>query len=194
MGSKGKRFTKIIKKTGRALVWTLGIILLLGIAGFFALKSPACQTWMAQRAASYLSKELKTTVTIRAVDIEFFKKVNLEGIYVEDHHGDTLLFAEKLQVDIHRFDYENRYISISSINLFDSKVKLKKYKDEHGLSYRFIQDYFKSTDTTKKANAPWKVDLGGISLNNIIFAYVDTRDTINDPGMDYENIRVTATA
>ncbi len=191
MGSKGKRFTKIIKKTGRALVWTLGIILLLGIAGFFALKSPACQTWMAQRAASYLSKELKTTVTIRAVDIEFFKKVNLEGIYVEDHHGDTLLFAEKLQVDIHRFDYENRYISISSINLFDSKVKLKKYKDEHGLSYRFIQDYFKSTDTTKKANAPWKVDLGGISLNNIIFAYVDTRDTINDPGMDYENIRVT---
>ena len=33
-----------------------------------------CFDWMAQRAAGYLSDELKTKVTIRAVEIEFFKK------------------------------------------------------------------------------------------------------------------------
>lgn len=191
MVSKRKSISKIIKKTGRALAWVFGIFLLLIVGSYFALKSPACQTWMAQRTAEYLSKELRTKVSIRSVDIEFFKKVNLDGIFIQDRHGDTLLFAEHLQADIHRFDYENHYLSISSILLSDSKIKLKKYPGEHGLSYRFIQDYFKSTDTTKKTNAPWQVDLGGVSMRNNTFIYIDTRDTIDDPGMDYENIRVT---
>jgi hypothetical protein len=192
MAKKEKRGIKIIKKTGKVFAWAFGILLLLGIGAFFALKSPAFQTWLAKRAAGYFSDELKTKVTIRAVDIEFFKTVNLEGIYIEDRHGDTLLYAEKLHADIHRFDFDNHYISVNLVSLSDSKIKLKKYRGEHGLSYRFIQDYFKSADTTKvRSNAPWKVDLGGIALDNITFAYIDTRDTVNDPGMDYENIRVT---
>ncbi len=186
--SKGR---KIIKKTAKVLGWIFGVILLLCVGAYIAVRSPAAQTWMAQRAAAYLSDELNTKITIRAVNIEFFKKVSLEGIYAEDLHGDTLLYAEKFLVNIDRFSYDNRYLSIKSITLSDSKIKLKKYAGEKGLSYRFIEQYFKTGDTTKTKNSNrWKVEVGGVELDNVIFAYIDTRDTINDPGMDYENIRV----
>jgi hypothetical protein len=188
---KQSRTGKIIKKTGKVFAWILGVLLCLTVAFYIAINNPKSQTWMAQRVAAYLSGELKAKITIRAVSIEFFKKVDLQGIYMEDQHGDTLLYADKLIVDVHRFDYDNKYLSLSNIRLSDSKIKLKKYRGEHGLSYRFLQDYFQSSDTTSKKNAPWKVDFGGIDLDNVTFAYVDTRDTINDRGMDYENIRVT---
>ncbi len=190
---KKAKGNKIIKKTAKVFAWIFGVLLLLCVAAFIAIRSPAAQTWMAQRAAAYLSDELNTKITIRAVKIEFFKTVNLEGIYAEDQHGDTLLFADELAVVIDRFNYDNKYLSIKSITLSDSKIKLKKYAGEKGLSYRFITQYFKNGDTTKtkEPSAPWKVELGGIDLDNVVFAYIDTRDTINDPGMDYENIRVS---
>jgi hypothetical protein len=183
---------KIIKKTGKVLAWILGILLLLIFDLYFALKNPRVQTWVTQRIASYMSDELKTKITIQGVDIEFFKKIVLKGIYVEDQHGDTLLYADKFKVDITRFSYDNKYMNISTIDLDNAFVKVKKYKGEKGLNYRFITQYFKTTDTTRHtSSAPWKIDFGGVNLNNINFAYVDTRDTINDPGMDYENIRVS---
>ncbi len=187
---KKSRSNKIIKKSGKVLAWFFGVLLLLCIGLYIAIKSPKAQTWMAQRAAAYLSDELKTKVTIRSVNIEFFKTAVLEDIYIQDQQGDTLLFASKLELKIHRFDYDNKYVSIESVNLHDSKIKLKKYKGIKGLSYRFIQQYFKSTDTTKSTSPKWKVELGSLNLDNVDFAYIDTRDTINDPGMDYENIRV----
>lgn len=191
MVSKFKPSGKIIKKTGLVLAWTLGIILLFVVIAFFTLQSPVAQTWLAKRATAYLSKELKAKVTIRAVDIDFFRTVNLLGIYVEDQHGDTLLYADKLAATINRFDFTGHYISISTLVLADSKIKLKKYQNESGLSFQFIADYFQSTDTLQKTPSAWEVNLAKIKLDNIIFAYIDTRDTINDPGMDYENIRVT---
>jgi hypothetical protein len=115
---------KIIKKTAKALAWIFGVLLLLCVAIGVAITSPKAQTWMAQRAAAYLSDELDTKITIRSVNIEFFKRVNLQGIYAQDKHGDTLLYAEDFLVNIDRFSYDNRYLSIKSITLSDSKFKL----------------------------------------------------------------------
>lgn len=174
------------------MAWLLVVLLLLVFDIYVILRNPQCQTWLSQKIASYMASELKTKISIRGVDVELFKKVVLEGIYVEDQHGDTLLYADKLKADIHRFSYDNHYLSLDGIELDKALIKLKKYKGEKGLSYRYITQYFKSSDTTKQTSKSlWKVEVGNVKLNNIVFAYIDTRDTIDDPGMDYENIRVT---
>lgn len=192
MGAKRQKAIKIIKKTGRVLAWLLVALLLLAGSVYFMLRTPAAQTAITQRLAAYLAEELKTEITIKGVDIEFFKKIVLEGIYVEDQHGDTLLYAAKLKIDIGRFSYGNQYVSVDEIHLDNATCKLKKYEGERGLNYRFISTHFKSSDTTAtKKSSPWQVEVGSVFLNNVTFAFIDTRDTINDPGMDYENIRVT---
>jgi len=146
---------------------------------------------MSQRAANYLSDELKTKVSIEGVNIQFFTSVVLEGIYVQDLHGDTLLYAPDFVVNLSNFSFGNKYIKVESITLSNTTIKLKKYKGEKGLNFRFIQQYFASSDTTTSSEpSPWKVDLGEIKLENVNFSYIDTRWNDVDRGIDYENIRV----
>jgi len=188
-----KTLRKVIKKLFRGLLWTTGVIVVLLVAGYFALRDPAVQTWLSQRAAAYLSDELGTTVRVGGVDIEFFRKIVLEDVYIEDLHKDTLLDAERLKVDIRTFSYGQRYLDIGDISLVNTKVKVKKYKGERGLNYRFLEEYFASADTSTKPKSarPWKVNLGGVTLTNVDVAYIDTRDTSKSRGMDYGDLRIS---
>lgn len=193
MSGLKEKVRKIIKKTSRFLMWTTVSLAVLLICLFFAFRSPACQTWMSQKAANYLSDELKTKVSIEGVNIQFFTSVVLEGIYVEDLHGDTILYAPDFVVNLSNFSYGNKYLKVESITLTNATVKLKKYNGEKGLSFRFIQQYFASSDTTTspKDPSPWKVDLGAIKIENAHFAFIDTRWDDVDRGVDYENIRIS---
>lgn len=187
-----EKLRKIIKKTTRALMWTTGIFVVLLIALYFAFRSPACQTWISQKAANYLSDELGTHVSIEGVNIQFVSSVVLEGIYVQDLHGDTLLHAPALTVAISNFSYENKYMSVDEVKITDATIKLKKYKGVRGLNFKFIADYFESSDTTVKPKnpSPWKVDMGALVFDNVRFCFIDTRWDDVDRGVDYENIQV----
>lgn len=191
MSVSKEKVRKIIKKTGRFLMWTTGILLVICVGLYFTLRSPKAQTWISQQIADYMSDELGTTITIGGVNIQFFTSVVLEDFYVEDQHGDTLLFAPDFVVDISDFNYDAHYMKLETTTLTNANIKIKKYDGEKGLSFRFIQDYFESDDTTKTKSAdPWEIELGEIKLENCRFAYIDTRYNDDDPGMDYENIQV----
>ncbi|HLG03888.1 MAG TPA: hypothetical protein VI731_09860, partial [Bacteroidia bacterium] len=182
---------KIIKKAGLSAVLLLGSLVWLIAGLFIAIRMPSVQTALTQRLMAYLSAELHTKITIKGIDIEFIKSIVLEGLYVEDQHGDTLLFAGSLKADIDAFNYSETYMSVKDVGLYNATIKLKKYPGERGLSYRFIEKYFKQKDTAAHEPSPWKVDFGGIRLSNVNFAFIDTRYSDKDPGMDYEDIRVT---
>ncbi|MBK7855982.1 MAG: hypothetical protein IPJ79_14860 [Bacteroidetes bacterium] len=64
------------------------------------LKVPSVQTFTVNRITYYLSSELKTKVEIESVNIEFLKKIVVNGIYIEDQKHDTLLYAQALKADI----------------------------------------------------------------------------------------------
>lgn len=188
--SKGK-VRKIIKKTGKFLAWTSGILVVLLVAAYFAFRSPAVQTWVAQKLGNYLADELNTKITIQGVDIKFFTSIELENLYVEDQHGDTLLDAPSFVVNLSEFDYNAQHVRLDAITLTNANIKLKKYEGEKGLNFRFFVQYFKSTDTiVDTTGTPWDVELGTIKLENCRFAFIDTRFNDVDRGMDYENIRV----
>jgi hypothetical protein len=183
---------KLIKKTGKVLLWTVGVLILLLVSSYFALRSPKVQTWIAQKAAAYISDELKTNVTIGGVDIEFFTKAVLEDIYIEDQHGDTLLFAEKLKADIRSFDRKAQFLAVKDISLVNATIKLKKYGGERGLNYRFILLYARKGNKPKEpSSSKWNVKLDGVTLENVRVAYIDTRYPGESRVLNPENILVT---
>ena len=183
---------KIIKKSLRVLGWTLGTLIFLLLVAYLILRTPGGQTWAAGKIANYLSGELKTTITVKGVDIEFFTYAVLEGVYIQDLHQDTLLNAGKIKVDMSGFSYSKQHLSVDDVVLQDAVVKLKKYKGERGLNFKFIVRYFDSGDTTKTdSGSPWDVNIGQVRLENCTVAYIDTRWDDNDRGMDFEDIRVT---
>jgi hypothetical protein len=187
-----EKVRKIIKKATKFLVWTTGIFVVLLVVAYFAFRSPAVQTWVCQKLGNYLADELKTKITIQGVDIKFFTSVELEGLYVEDQHHDTLLLAPSFTVDLSLFNFSKQHVNVDAITLTNANIVLKKYEGDTGLNYRFIMKYFQGSDTsTTDDGSAWDVKLGKIALENCTFSYIDTRYNDVDRGMDYENILVS---
>jgi len=168
----------------------LCIFLLAGVLTY-SIRIPAFQTWITARATSWLSSELGTTVSIDHVYIKFFSKLELQGVFVADLQNDTLLYAKTLTTDIELFSPKNRKIFLSGVELKDGTIKIIKYKDIPGLNFKFIADYFSSSDTTSSSK-PFDFNPGEIKLTNVSFAYIDKRYNESSRGINFEDIRLEA--
>ena len=51
----------------------------------------AVQNLAVDAAARFASRKLGTTVSVEHVDLGLFNRLQIEGFYVEDYQGDTLL-------------------------------------------------------------------------------------------------------
>lgn len=114
------------------------------IAGvLFSLQFKPVQTFVAKKAADYLSKELKTTVSIGGLYVRPFKSVVLEDLLVLDLQKDTLAHFPKFLVDIDRFSLKQRILDINTVQLNNGTFFLKDQKDGNS-NLDFIIDYFDS--------------------------------------------------
>lgn len=112
------------------------------------------QTYLAGIATNYLSDKLKTRVQIKGVNIEFFNKLVLEGVYIEDQKKDTLLNADKIKLLVKILDLENLNIQIKETKLIGTTIKLTKYKGDKFWNYKFIEEAFAvKKDTAVKDSA-----------------------------------------
>src|SRR5688572_9294605 len=113
-----RKFIKITLKT--ILIVVVSLLILAG-SGYFLLRTPSVQTWLTQRIAGYLSYKLNAKVEVQGVDVEFVKKLVLEGFYVEDQHQDTLLYAGKLKADIRSFLLDSHLVDMNIVELHEAK-------------------------------------------------------------------------
>ena len=144
---------------------------------------------MARRVAAYMEGELKTKVQIDKLNFNFYDLVTLEGFYVEDLHGDTLIYVPELICGIESFSNETRDLILSEVSLNSPVVGLKQYKNEEDLNIQFLVDYFEDPDTTKSKN-PWKVRLNRIKLNRADFSFIDQNDKSKVYGIDFEDLHL----
>jgi hypothetical protein len=152
------------------------------------------QTWLAKRLTNSLSEKLHTRVDVAGVDFEFVKTLVLEDVFVGDRHGDTVVYAHKLKLDIGFFGLSDHWLVIDDLSLVSAKVKLKKYNGEHDMAYTFLLDAFSkpaAKDTIKITGTPWRVTLNTINLTNIEFVYDFKQNTDTGYGMNYRNIRAS---
>ena len=183
--------SKVLKKTLKISSWTLVVIILLLGGAYMALRSSTLQTKLTQYVASWLSEKFGATVSVRGVDIGFFNSVILEGLYVEDLHHDTLIYADVLKASITGVGIEQRHLQVSRLTLTDLKFYLRKYeKDSGDLNLQFILDSFGKKDTTDTVSAPWTFGVNALRLRQTAFQYDDQRKQHHEFGMDYNHLDV----
>ncbi len=167
---------KYFQKGLKFLVITLLVLVLLFLLTYFLIQIPKVQTWLVDKVTTNLSARLYTKVDIDAVNIEFFKKAVLEGIYIEDNQSDTLLFAKQLKVDVGVFSFFKKEIVINSIQLHGGKVRLKRNPLDRAFNYQFIVDHFTTPAPTTSnqtippqdtTNTAWSFDLKNILLEDV---------------------------
>ncbi len=116
--------SKVIKKIGKILIHSFaGVVLvaiLLILAAALALSLPRVQSFVAIKAVDLFSHKTDTHIAIEAISIENLSRIQVEGLYVEDLRGDTLLWADKLSATL------NRDVLLTEGRLIPSDVRLRK--------------------------------------------------------------------
>ncbi|MEL6810542.1 MAG: translocation/assembly module TamB domain-containing protein [Bacteroidota bacterium] len=64
------------------------------------LSIPAVQTYIAKKVTNNLNETYGTNINIDRLGLNWKGEVDLRGVYIEDHHGDTLIFSEEIQTNI----------------------------------------------------------------------------------------------
>ena len=139
------------------MLWFFLSILFLLIAAWIFIQTPFGQNWIVSKVTTRLSKDLNTRIEIKHVDFSFFNKMHLQGLMVEDHHRDTLLFAGDAQVRITDWFFFKKNIELKYIGLENAVIHLNR-KDSIW-NYQFLVDYF----SPSKPGGPKKQ--GGTNLN-----------------------------
>jgi len=137
-----------------------GLVVLLIIL-YFVLQMPAVQNWLVGKVTAYLSDELHTTVRIQHLDFEFFDKLVLDGFYVQDLKGDTLLYAEQLTAGLSAniFSLVDNRLEFDDISLNKARFNIRQAEGEYQNTLQFVLDYFASPKTDNSPKKPFKIRL-----------------------------------
>ena len=134
------------------------------------------QNLAARKAAEILAGKLKTTVSVQHVRIDLLNHVLVQGLYIEDKEGDTLLYAGEARVRITDwFILRKDKPVLRYIGLHNTYAHLYRTAKSDKWNYQFIIDAFDTgvRDTTKKQNE-FELDLEKVDLQNVRFHMDDS--------------------
>ena len=124
------------------------------------------------KVQSYLQDKIKTKFEIGSIDYSFPKSVEIKGLYIEDLQKDTLLYGERLTVDLDMFKLLWSDIDIRKVELNNIKANISRTANDFNYNYQFIIDAFASkkvnTDTTAT-----QITLKELLLNGLSLEYTD---------------------
>lgn len=139
----------------------LAAILILLIVALLLLRLPAVQTKLANFAVNLVSKTTNTEISIDKIALNFIDNASAKGVFLADEKGDTLLYAEKLNVDIGIFKLLKNTVDIDLIELSNSKINIYK-KADSSFSFQFLIDAFSSDTATE--SAPWTIEIDKVKI------------------------------
>jgi len=148
------------------------------------------QTYVAKKAATYLSKELKTTISIGSLYVKPFTSLVLEDLVVLDLQHDTLANFPKFTVDLNKLSLKERILDINTVQVNNGSFYLKENQDKSS-NLDFIIEYFDGGPPPKVKKKKFQFLIDRIILNNINFKYKDLSKNELVKGVNFEDISLT---
>ncbi|WP_316836347.1 translocation/assembly module TamB domain-containing protein [Pedobacter nutrimenti] len=144
-----------------------------------SLNIPAVQNFVKDKAISYLKNKTHTEVRLESIKIAFPKDIVLNKFYIEDQKKDTLLYAQKLAVDISLLKLLSNKVEINNIELEKIRANVTRVHPDTTFNFSFLADAFMSEqkkpdeEVKKDTTSTLKFSLDKISLKDIGIVYRD---------------------
>ena len=170
---------KYVRKSLKILLWVIASIIILVVAIALSLNIPAVQNFVKGKAINYLKTKTKTEVSLESIKIALPKDVVLNKFYIEDLKGDTLLYAEKLAVDISLFKLLKNTVEVNSIELKNIRANVKRIAPDTTFNFSFLVDAFMSDQkkpeekVDKDTTSTMKFSVDKVSFEDIGINYRD---------------------
>ncbi len=173
----------IIKKTLKTVLWFLIVLVFLIILIVSLLQLHPVQNKIAKYVTSFISNKTHTRVEIKNLTISFPRSIIVEGLYLEDAAGDTLLYTGQLKLDIVMLNLLKHHINIKTLLLGHVKLNINNTSADSSFNYNFLLTAFSDTSRHTKpepsSKSEWKLDLGNMILKNISLNYDNEYEGMN---------------
>lgn len=167
---------KVAIKTGKIIGFiVLGIIALL-IVVVVLIRLPGVQNKIVGKVEKYLQDTLQTQVNIESAFVGFPNSIELEGVYLEDRAGDTLLYIGEASVNTDLWGLLESKIDLSSIEVNELVARVVKLEDDSTYNFSFIIEIFATEpaaeDTTSSA---MEIRIGDVELSDFDITYEEKK-------------------
>lgn len=171
---------RIIKsKWIRRLLRVAVVLVLLFVGLVIFIQSRWGQNIIVSKAVTFIEGKIGTEVSIDKLYLTYTGDLSLEGFYVEDQKGDSLVYSDNLQVSVALMPLINgTKIHIRDIDW--SGLMANVHKDSLGtFNFDYIIDAFASADsTTVDSTASPEFILDALAFNNFRLKYDDRQQDI----------------
>lgn len=171
-----KRYIRNILKI---ILWVIAAIIVRLVLIALSLNIPFVQDFVKGQVIGYLKKKTQTEISLESIKIGLPKDIVLNKFYIEDKKGDTLLYAQKLAVDISLYELLNNKVEVNSITLQKIRANVTRINPDTAFNFSFLADAFMSEQTKpeeevkKDSTSTLKFSVGRINLEDIGIVYRD---------------------
>jgi len=169
-------YKRIIKKTGKILLYILVCVMVLVCLFLVFINMPAGKRFVKNKAQTYLQQKLKTKVEIGSVNYSLPNSIELNNIYIEDEKKDTFLYGQKIAVDVSMLKLIWGNTDIKKASLKNVFLNIYRGEKDSSFNYQFIINAFggpKSSTPVTKDTAALKINLGRLILENVALQFKD---------------------
>lgn len=166
----------LLLKFLRVIGWVIASVMVLLVLVIVALRIPAVQQKLTQKAISFLENKIGTEVALKSIYIGFPKNIILEGIYLEDQKRDTLLYAGKLAINTDLWALTRREINLNKVSLQHAVAFIDRAENDSAFNFTYILKAFAGDSTAVPDTLEqkgWDFSLDQVQLENLRLNYDD---------------------
>jgi translocation and assembly module TamB len=141
------------------------------------IRSPWGQDIIVGEITSYISSKTNTKISIKKLFITFKGNIDLQGLYLEDLNGDTLIFSNELEIQLPIWPLiTGESITVDRLSWHGLRANISRSDTIVGYNYQFLINAFASSSeqTTKdKNNSPLEISIGKLEISDFNVNFKD---------------------
>ncbi|WP_229720422.1 translocation/assembly module TamB domain-containing protein [Winogradskyella helgolandensis] len=155
----------------------LGVLVFLFLVILFV-RSPWGQSIIVDKAVNFVADKTGTKVAIEKLFITFDGDVQLDGLYLEDIKGDTLVYSKSLEANIPLWKMiRGEGVGVDALDWDGLRANIIRKDSITGYNFQFLIDAFATTDTTTvetdTTSTPLNLVIGNLNFNNFDIVFDD---------------------
>ncbi|MDX1426874.1 MAG: translocation/assembly module TamB, partial [Salegentibacter mishustinae] len=164
------------------------------------IRSPWGQDIIKNQVVKNISSKTNTEISLDKLFITFSGNIQLDGLYLEDKKGDTLVYSKSLEADIPIWPIiQGNAISVDNLDWEGLKANIVRKDSIDGFNYEFLMEAFAtdSTQTTQQSTqqdttASQEIKIGNIDFKDFNITFkddvmgIDTQISLGELILEFE--------
>ena len=155
----------------------MGFFILISLFILF-IRSPWGQNIIVAKVVNYVSDKTNTKVAIDKLFLTFKGGLQLDGLYLADTKGDTLIYSKSLEANLPIWALINGdAVGIENVEWDGLRANIKRKDTISGYNFQFLIDAFASKNSTQVAKdskaKPIDISIGNLNFKNINIVFTD---------------------